>query len=148
MSLPSFLIPIINHSRAFKLTLSGETIDNTLGDPSCFAGVHVNANGTLEEIGPAAVDEYTQIDSATDWVFPNAMSNRGFHFKCENAGDALAAGSDNIDEWLPLGTGLSWYYEDTNDIGIDTGEWTISVSADGGSTTADSGTFTVTARKT
>ena len=58
------------------VTLSGETIEHIVDDPfNAEVGIRFNADGTVDKnVGGS----FSQIDSLTDWIIPNAGANAGY----------------------------------------------------------------------
>ena len=110
------------------------------------SGVRFNIDGTVDQITGdtgAGGPDYNQINSATDWVIPNSK-NTGYHIKIvKDSGDALnGSGIDPVGSWVALSSDRYWYYE-RGTTGSYSGTFTISISRDGGTTTIDSGSYTI-----
>lgn len=100
------------------LSLLGETVTATDDYANTgYCGIRVNTDGTIDKITGDSTDVSTatfgQIDSATDWIIPNAAAAlRTLHVRFNtNSGDALAAGSSAAGAWIALTSNVLFYQE-------------------------------------
>ncbi|MCH7972568.1 MAG: hypothetical protein IH949_01520, partial [Bacteroidetes bacterium] len=92
---------IFRWSRALSgepsVTLSGESIsDSTSGNS--VAKVIVNSDGTVDKF--VTTGGLSQIDTATDWVRPDAFAPGAYEVKATATGDALDVSSDPTGTWI------------------------------------------------
>lgn len=137
---------------SYTVTVTGRTISSVDSGVQT-VGLRFNADGTVDEYESAGAASWQQIESSTDWIIPNSFNTEGFHVKLTvQSGDSPDAGtvlgsSDAINTWLTLGNGTTreWFLENEDPQPSQSGVWRVEISADGGTTTLDSGDFTMTA---
>ncbi len=120
------------------VTLSGEVISDTGGAPRN-ARLNINADGTVDKVEDTTT---TQIDTATDWIFPNAYANGDYDARYTNlSGDALDIEAAAEDIWIALSADRQWGYS-TSSSKSGTMDFEI---RDPGGTTVASTQYTLTA---
>lgn len=124
------------------ITVSGESISDT-DSSTARVGVRVNNDGTIDKWEGGI---YTQIDSGTDWIVPNAHPGLTYHVRLTvSSGDGPGTGTTNT--WLAVTDSPEWKISNT-DNDIKSGNWLIEISGDAGETTEDSGTYVMYADNT
>lgn len=119
-----------------RVALSGENITDSFGSPTATAGVRINTDGTVDKNETGV---YSQIDSSTDWIIPNAAASSAYYVKAEqvsSSGPGTRTGT--LSTWLQLTSNREWKISATA-----IASWTldISISKDGGTTTIDTGRY-------
>lgn len=128
------------------VNLDGETISFSSTN-NRWAGVRINTDGTVDRRGGAS-GTYTQIDSGTDWIIPNAAASSSYQVFCavnSTTGNGLDAGSASTATWLDLSVAREWFCARST-VGTDNANITISIRLGTGAT-IDSGTYDLTATK-
>jgi hypothetical protein len=129
------------------VTVSGESISHSVANGNTArAAVRVNTDGTMDKLEGTA---YTQIDASTDWVIPNSFSG-SYHVRFTKGGldptPTYNPDSVTLGTWYAISaTSYRLGYEETVDDTQETGTITVHISDDGGSTTLDSGPYTLIA---
>lgn len=131
----------------YVLTLTDATITHAVIDPAdATAGVRFQTDGTLDRVQGATP---TQINSTTDWVIPNNAAGT-FHVKAtEVSWGGAGTRVGTMGSWVELGTIVrNWYL--FYDGAVSNEQWVIDIeiSDDGGTTTIDTGRFTMNANVT
>jgi len=123
------------------VSLLGETVtatDDYANNGYC--GIRVNTDGTIDKITGDSTDvstaTFTQIDSATDWITPNAAGT-GYHVRFNtNSGDALDVGSSSAGAWIALTSNRLFYFSVAGgSAGAKDHNADLLLSRDGGTTT-------------
>jgi len=97
-----------NVAGTWKAVLGRVSLDGHSTAAPAQSGFRFNSDGTVDENESGS---YSQIDSATDWIIPNAVDGKGSYEirAVQNSGDALDAGSDALNTWLALSTDREWF---------------------------------------
>lgn len=119
---------------AFVVTVSGQTVDASTAAPgTATAGVRFNSDGTVDQRVQAA---YSQIDSGTDWIIPNAAgAASGTYIR---ATEVSASGSPltkngTMNTWTLLTSDQEWSAVRSGaSVGTSTWTITIEIAADSG----------------
>lgn len=138
------------------VTLSGQTISTTgTGQSSAYAGIRFNTDGTVDEFKSHGAGSWVQIDSATDWIIPNAAaSNATYHVRVQSTPptDDFTTKPGANGTWFALtggsGANREWGVEDFDgaiETAVNTGNVTFEISDDGGSTVIASNTYLLNA---
>ncbi len=98
-----------------NVTLSGEIIADQPTSRTATAGIRFNADGTMDSLINVT---YSQIDAATDWIFPNEGASSDFDVRVTNVvWNSAATGFDteaaSEDTWIDLGSARTWSIQDT-----------------------------------
>lgn len=134
-----------------EVSVSGHSVstaDVGSGARSCESGIRFNADGTVdqkEDNGGGA--SYSQIDSSTDWIIPNAAGQRQYYVRAtedtytenETATALFGVRNGTMATWLTLGNGTSreWSLDTgSNTAGAGDIEWviTVEIATDSGGT--------------
>lgn len=132
--------------RVPTVTVSGEVISHSVANGNTArAGIMVRADGTLDKREGLS---FTQIDTSTDWVFPRRSSNDigdDYHVRFEDSAILDPLHGAALDTWHALTSDREVYLEHSTTDTQETQSVTVKISDDGGTTTLDSGTFSLTA---
>jgi hypothetical protein len=96
----ALLLMAVGSSPPGVVTLSGETVSGG----AVTHGVQVNSDGTVDK----EIDGvFSQIDSGTDWIIPNASANALFEVRATLNSGSLST-SAGTDIWLSLDEDRYW----------------------------------------
>ena len=116
----------------------------TSGAGGAKAGIRFNVDGTVDKREGAT---YTQISASTDWVVPQPYADT-YHIKWEAGSGACDVTPFAASTWTAMAAGPYEWREEEDSGSADSASVVISISNDGGSTTLDSATITLTADDT
>lgn len=127
------------------ITVSGESVSTSVAG-SASANIRFMANGTVEKDENGAT---TQVDSATDWIIPNANASSEYQIRYTNfTGSALTAPPSAEDEWIDLGTDRTYgLFRLSSNPGTSSCSFTIEIRKGTGAV-LDSATYTLSAEVT
>lgn len=109
------------------VSLSGETISDT-GSAPARALVIINTDGTVDKREGLSV---TQIDSATDWIQPNASATSLYEVKWEQVSGLSLTTGPTESAWVFLTSSREFGYE-TDAPGTESGVITVHIRWNGG----------------
>jgi len=134
------------------VTLSGHSIVTTgTGQSSAYAGIRFNTDGTVDEFESHGAGVYSQIDSATDWIIPNAaVSEATYHVRVSAAPptDDFTTKPVANGSWIEISANREWGVEDFDasiENSVATGSVTFEISDDAGSTVLTSAAYSLSA---
>lgn len=129
------------------VSLSGESInDSAPAMGTAWAELKVRSDGTLDKKEKDdGGDVYVQIDSATDWIIPNAShADATYVFRLTvDSGDTPSGSA--VSSWIAKADEPAWYHTVGGIEQLKSGSYTLEVSDDAGSTTLASATYTLSA---
>lgn len=124
---------------AVSVALSGEIgINAIVPQPgTAYAGVRINTDGTVDK---RINTNFTQIDTATDWIIPNSAASSDYEVYCTDNNSNLAGGSSATGTWLAMSAAREWLisHDGATPKQLDI---TIAIRFSGGAT-IDSGNYT------
>lgn len=114
----------------------------------CYAGVRVNADGTVDRHGSIGT-AYGQMNAETDWIIPNEDASGLYEVRCTLNSGTLEGSSDATGSWLALSSDRLWRVFDNSypPATAETAELFIEIRYDGGSV-LDSCTVNLSANRT
>ena len=126
------------------VTLSGQTVSDVEFGRVCTAGIRFNSDGTVDELVDST---YTQIDTTTDWIIPNAAASTDFDVRItsvtwnsSSTGFLTEAASE--DTWIDLGSNREWSVRDTDSSGSGDKDVQFTVEIrNGAGVTVDTGSY-------
>ena len=122
------------------VTVSGESISDIQVLTTATAGVRFNADGTIDK---NVTGVYSQIDSGTDWLIPNAAAPSLYQVYAAYTGVAPSGAATNT--WLDLTSNREWTVVNSGPGGTDVCTLTVSIRYNGGGV-IDSGVFTLSSQ--
>lgn len=137
------------------VTLSGQNVVTTgTGLTSAYAAIRFNSDGTVDEYESHGAGTWTQVDSLTDWIVPNSSASEAtYHVRVQATPPnddftTKPSGASVNGTWVDLSTNREWGVEDFDSgVGttVSTGNFTVEISADGGTTVLASDTYNLSA---
>lgn len=139
-----------------KVTVSGGSVsddDFSAGSSVAICGFRWNTDGTVDKLEGAS---YTQVSASTDWVQPNAKSNRRYwihatqvsYNEVQETPSIFETLDGTMDTWLELTTAREWKNTlNSNSAGAGDNSWviTVSIASDSaGTNVLDSANYTMT----
>lgn len=125
--------------RVYSLS-GGAALDPDLWPGTVSAGFRVLADGTIEKIETGEI--WSQINSSTDWVIPNAAAGTQYARMTVDTGDDFDNG-DARATWLAVSTNPEWYFQGSLKNYLKSNSCTLEIATDAaGANVVASGTYT------
>lgn len=132
------------------VTVSGENITDFRTSPTdSYARLKVDDDGNMYKSTDTGSASWSQIDSSTDWIVPEASSPGLYEVRFTGASNTPTSSTAAEDTWHSLSSGdfIIYNSETTNGTATKSTTFTIEIRYNGGSV-LDSASYTLTAEVT